>query len=1274
VEEVVCLVEDETFLVRVRGWLLTDGVPECAMLTGDGRSASRLDLSFTERIDIQDIARGVGHGSGFMLEAFFNEAPQNFGGVRLDVSVGRQGMSINIQVPDPTPIAQFINMDVRWINVEELSLNGTIASAKGAVQVVAIRRTGDAEPLAVMAPSRPSGAQLSIFAYPTARYAGFESRILPGPHCVSLAVEALSSGDVIATTLVRLPSRGQGPTQTPTKGHLEEATAYLGSDGEWRLRVVGWFVSELNGEVQPRIAVTGSRAAHESSVQELSPMLSLPRHDVLSVLGLDDWVGPVGFDYVTLLESHPDSVESVELRASGSECGDPLVLARQQGLPISPRSLTWSQDCLAEFFAVNAWSTGHEALAQEQICSWSYRPLISVLMPHWNSEPALLHKAVDSLRRQWYTDWELCIADDGSDRDASIDSLRDVVSRTSGAKVVIDGVHRGIAGATNLARQSASGAYFLFLDQDDELTPNCLFEFVRELQQDPHEVLYSDSARIDTHSRLLSLHLKTDFDPVFMLSHMYLSHSLLVSARAFDLVGGLAEGFDGAQDYEFALRLVERFPDVAHVPVVTHLWRAHSGSTALGGGEKSGSVEANRRALETALERRGVEGAAAITPDYALESGVGINAIQWMRADSARVLIVIPFRNRSELLERCLGSLRLTDYENVEVVLVDDQSDQEVAVEVARSSGYEVVRVEDRSQGFNFSALINLGAAGREFDFLMVFNSDIQVCDPGWLQELVSWSRFTEAGVAGCRLLFPGGDLIQHAGLLIDPDTSLPVHLFEGSPAYWKGFSNLMAGTREVSAVTFAAALVSRAAFDACGGLDESLPRAYQDPDFCLRARAHGYRTIVVPSVTLLHDQGASKGASFVDETDRRTFLRRWAGFVDPYFNRQLEIVGREARPRPERSRVSFPMAPLRVGVLSLGSGRTGAPLSQVELVAQLAVAENCTVGCFATRRSPLLETYRDVCDTVSVASGQLSVLDEFANWLESYLPDVVYLNTLEAAPFAVRSKELGFSVLWNIREHATPESFFEDGAERELARSALLAVDRVVFVSRATRDLFASANCAGRSLVIENGLPQEWFRAPRDENERTPRGVVSVGTLCARKAPHLLLEALRSLQIRGVGTDLPCTFVGGFSPGEPAYERLFRQTLATLPHPHLVTVTGEVDDVRAHILRAAVFVSTSLEESFPRVGMEAMACSRPVVAFDIAGFMDQVEDQVTGYLLQPGDTRGLSESLRLLMSSPESAEAMGQAGRRQAESSYRLENVARRYSDALRQLREGAR
>lgn len=546
-------------------------------------------------------------------------------------------------------------------------------------------------------------------------------------------------------------------------------------------------------------------------------------------------------------------------------------------LPIGPVELLSFDDQYQLWLQQNELTSEGIGHLRQGTPMLTYRPLISVVMPVHNTDPQWLREAIDSVRAQIYDNWELCIVDDASRRWATRRVLRSV--RREDTRIKVSRLRRnvGIAGATNAALSVATGEFVAFVDHDDELRPDALAEVARCLNEDRElDLIYTDEDKRDLDGALVEPFFKPDWSPDLLMSVNYLNHLSVVRRELVDKVGGLRSEYDGSQDYDLFLRITEQTDRIAHIGRPLYSWRKAPGSAATEVYAKDFAYEAGKRALADALRRRGLDG------DVQEAIVRGRYRVRYRVQGEPLVSIIIPTRDKVHMLRRCVESIHeISTYSRYELLIVDNQSREKATLDyLAELEG----RVLSYPHRFNYARIMNFAAREAEGNYLLLLNNDTEVVSSEWLESMVEHAQRQEVAAVGARLLYPHGG-VQHEGIIIGFVGGSAGNVDHG------GFFALGETIRNCSAVTGACMMVRPEVYWELGGFEERLGVAFNDVDFCLRAREKGYQIVYTPYAVLHHHESATRGRMHPEE-DEAFFRSRWGNpgeFQDPYYNPNLD-------------------------------------------------------------------------------------------------------------------------------------------------------------------------------------------------------------------------------------------------------------------------------------------------------------------------------------------------------------------------------------------------
>lgn len=488
----------------------------------------------------------------------------------------------------------------------------------------------------------------------------------------------------------------------------------------------------------------------------------------------------------------------------------------------------------------------------------SRHSLFSIIVPVYNTDPGLLRRMIASVQAQWYPHWELVLVDDHSTSPAVREALNGLVDPRMGVVQIAD--NRGISGATNEGIVRATGDFIVFLDHDDELTVDCLFELALRIDRDDPDYLYSDEDKLDTDGHFVDPFFKPDWSPDTLMSTMFTCHVSCVRRSLALELGGLRSEYDGSQDWDFVLRLSERTRRIAHVAKVLYHWRITPGSCASDLRAKPYAIDAGKRARQDALRRRSQSGELVPVPELP-----GYYRTRYQMRGQPLVSILIPSKNNGAVLKACIDSIfERTTYRPFEIVVINNgSSDQTTHDYLSGLQSPEQIRVIDCNVPFNYSEINNAGVRVSRGELLLFLNDDTEVLSADWLEWMGGYAQLPHVGAVGAKLLYPGTRTVQHSGVL--NLTNGPCHAFAKVDARAPGYFARNMLEHNWIAVTGACLMIERKKFEAAGGFDEDLAVAYNDVALCLSLAEHGFYQVVCPGIELIHHESLSRGRDGLD-------------------------------------------------------------------------------------------------------------------------------------------------------------------------------------------------------------------------------------------------------------------------------------------------------------------------------------------------------------------------------------------------------------------------
>ena len=672
-----------------------------------------------------------------------------------------------------------------------------------------------------------------------------------------------------------------------------------------KIFATGWAVSSV-AENEIEITVTDEKKTPVDAIVTWAA-----RPDVGLAKYGDPKAGHVGiFLEIPFRGQHLATVHFKEKNAQGNVISEqslplnPALIAARKFLKESKaqyvstkKSLIWLKKKLTgnEYADYDTWlrimRVSRQELFEQRKTKFSYAPKFSVVVPLYHTPAKFLKDLVRSMMYQSYANWELCLVN-ASPEDVHLTSLlENWAMRDKRIRVIRLEKNLGIAQNTNAGIAASTGEFIAFLDHDDFLEPDALFCYADALNKDKTiDVFYSDEDKTDEYAaHYFYPHFKSDFNIDLLHANNYMCHFLAVRKSLVDTVGGLNEKFDGAQDYDFVLRLTENTKKIYHCPRILYHWRCSNQSTAANQGNKMYAIHAGKAALNAHYKRIGWN---ARAQEGAVD---GWYQTKFTLKEEPLVSILIPNKDHTDDLDVCLNSFfERADYQNYEFIIIENNSvlPETFAYYEKIEKEHDNVKVVYWEAGFNYSAINNFGFKFAKGDYIMLLNNDVELITPDIFQSMLGFCMRPEVGIVGAKLLY-NDHTVQHAGVLVGAG-GLADHVFKGIHEDDPGYMGRAISSQDVSAVTAACLLVKRSVYEEVGGLEDEFQVAFNDVDFCLKVRKAGYLIVYDADVKLFHYESKSRGME--DTTER--FIRfgnemmllnsKWdilSTFIDPYYN-----------------------------------------------------------------------------------------------------------------------------------------------------------------------------------------------------------------------------------------------------------------------------------------------------------------------------------------------------------------------------------------------------
>ncbi|MCR4907658.1 MAG: glycosyltransferase family 2 protein [Lachnospiraceae bacterium] len=540
--------------------------------------------------------------------------------------------------------------------------------------------------------------------------------------------------------------------------------------------------------------------------------------------------------------------------------------------------------------------------------------VVSILVPLFNTPEKFLREMIESVTAQTYEGWQLCLADGSDEEHPEVGSIvkeymeKDAAEHGGKSRIAYRKIkNQGISGNTNECFAMAEGDYYGLCDHDDVLHPSVLYYYMKEIEETDADFLYCDEATFKDGdiNKMITLHFKPEFAIDNLCANNYICHFSVFKKSLSEEAGLFRPEFDGAQDHDMILRLTAGAGCIRHVPHILYYWRSHALSTAADINAKTYAIKAAKGAVASYLSSKGFR-------DFEIESTKAfatIFRIRYALTGKPKISIIIPSSDHCPDLRRCIDSvLTRSSYENYEILVIENNSREKETEEYYKElEEIPVVRLlryvpDENGGGFNFSKLINFGAAKASGEVLLLLNNDTEVITRSWMEELLMFVQREDVGAVGAKLYYEDYT-IQHAGIVL----GMGAHRTAGHSHYGLSKDNLgymgrLMYAQDVSAVTGACLMVSKKDFEEAGGFDESFAVALNDVDFCLKLRELGKLNVFTPFAELFHYESRSRGSDVNGEDKERSerydreaerFREKWRTVLeagDPYFNPNFSL------------------------------------------------------------------------------------------------------------------------------------------------------------------------------------------------------------------------------------------------------------------------------------------------------------------------------------------------------------------------------------------------
>lgn len=875
------------------------------------------------------------------------------------------------------------------------------------------------------------------------------------------------------------------------------------------------------------------------------------------------------------------------------------------------------------------------------------KPLISIIMPTYNSPLKWLRLAIESVVRQIYENWELCIVDNGSMETGVYDILNEYAKKyPKRIKVKFLSKNMGISFASNIALDMANGSYIALLDHDDELTPDALFWVANEINRFPDvDFIYSDECKIDDteERRLFHFFFKPDWSPEFLMNCMYTGHLTVYRTSIVKEVGAFRSEYDFSQDYDLALRISEKAKSIRHIERILYLWRSVPGSAAQGG--KPWARLSNLNALHDAMRRRNVSSYIIPLP-YA-------NRIRRLSSITEKVSIIIPSDSMANLTESINILLIKTSYPNYEIVIVTNS----ILIEKLKTQWkpFQNISYVNYDKPFNFSDKCNEGAKFASGEIIVFLNDDVYPRDDCWLWNLIEYLYIDNVGAVSPKLVYENG-IIQYAGMFVGAPGFIGTSYSGYQENELDEYNTLHRLVRNVTIFSGACFAIKSKLFTELGGFDsDNTPNGHSDVDLSFRIKEKGLRIVYTPYTTLVH-----KGNHSWHDVDKCKkpdiyLMKRWADYLtsDPFFTNSMKkfiyrdfpyewhFYGKKIDTKLKRN----------ILLISHEMSLTGAPM--VLLYLARIIRQN---GDYPVIISPIDGEMRQVLFN----EGFHVIIDQnlycndilFKKFANNF--DFIIANTLLSLPVVIQLCEM--RIFWWIHEGyyalsnyiKVNKEFFSD--IQKLRDNTNL---QVLYVSEYSKNIFEKKLGLKRNKVLPFGLPDERYIGI--EGEHSNIQFIMIGSIEPRKGQDILINAITHLpeatrekaSFHIIGNVLNQKYYDNITTYSFNIKELYIE--GALPH----------DEVIKRIAVSDIVIAPSRDDPFPVTLCEAMMCAKPCISSNMVGISYYIKSKNCGWVFDINKPEELTEIMNNIISGNAKLREMGENARKAYEENFTMEKFS---------------
>lgn len=911
---------------------------------------------------------------------------------------------------------------------------------------------------------------------------------------------------------------------------------------------------------------------------------------------------------------------------------------------------------LSYFNWINKNEPSLKELKKQKIYIFKHAPKISIVTPVYNVDKKWLKKCINSVIKQTYQNWELILVDDCSTKLETISTLKSYIGKDKRVKIIFNKKNQGISNTSNVAIDNSNGEFIGLLDNDDELTPQALFEVVKVLNQHKDaDFIYSDEDKIDIQNKRFDPFFKPDWSPYLLTSFMYTGHFSIYRKTIVDSLDKFRHEYDFSQDYDLALRISEKTREIYHIQKILYHWRTLPESGSAGG--KPYARKTNIAALEDAVKRRHNESALVVEYPFA-------NKINFFLDPKILVSIIIPSDNKDHIKDTVNDINKKTNYKNIEIIIV---TNSKIIKSLSKVLG--MVNFVKYDEKYSFSKKCNFGAKKANGEILIILNDDIRIVEKNWIEELCGIIKNDPTiGAVSPKLIYDN-DTIQYAGMV----TNVPGLIgtaFHQRPEKSYEYFNLIQSVREVSLLSGACFAIKKIIYEKIGGFDEiNTPIMHSDVDLSFRLRKIGLSIIYNPFAKLIHFGHLS--IKKIEKKYNKNYgeiylIKKWGEFLekDPYFTKPMAYFLYQ----PHFEEFSFFESKIKlikndkknILIVSHDLSLSGAPILVYSLAKEL-ISQGYFITVISPNDGELKDKYLELGIPV-ILDKELdnSNTDEFKRFLANF--DLVIANTILNWRVIYSAKETNVPSIWYIHE----SKFGIDLIKKHIEiKKAFSICNKVIFPCNYTKNEYHNTlkKETNNLLTIHTGITVDGQMSTTKHSKNI--NIIDVGSIEERKGQDILIEALKKLPKQSK-KNIKIFFIGRI------LDNTFYKLLLRKKDKNIKTIfTGQLThkETLKKINNSDIFILSSRDEVLPLTILEAMGCGKAIIAPNITGIPELIKDDKNGLLFQKDNSNELAKKIIKLTNNEDKRIKLGNAAKNDFLKKFTIKPFSEKFIEEIDKL-----